>query len=317
MHAFPELPAAHDVKVHQAVVVVVEPDGARAGALQQRAEFLRAEAVREVDTPAFAAVSSKRIGAGRLRRGPRPEGGRQSSRVELSFRSSSGRPAAQQQRRRFRAAQKDARERHSRAPAPDRHGIRRRRAALRAWPRTSPSPLATVFPAAFNNSKRMARSDGGLHEQGAIALYRSLPERHRRAAVVQRPHPDGRDRAPRDPRSRRIHIQAEQVCAFAISQCETGGAWGFRGRGSERAGPLRRPRMASTFSGHGLAPVSSGRCRKAAPGSGRNPASSSPGAISAGLPANSPATLGSSTSTARGGRKARQPSVRIENDVAR
>ena len=245
----PELPAADDVKVQQAVVVVIEPDGAGAGALQQRAEFLRAEAVGEVDCRLWPPFSSKRIGAGRLRRRPRRTGRRQSSRVELSFGSSSSRSRGSASAASVRCCATESRGRRSRARAPDRHGIRRRRAALRAWPRTSPFPLRRSSRPRSSSSKRMARSAGVCTKNEPSLLDRSLPERHGRAAVVQRPDADGRDGAAR--RSAIATCTHSGRAGSRLPDCPvtTGGAWEFRGRGSERAGPLRCPPLASTFSG--------------------------------------------------------------------
>ncbi len=49
MHSlFERLPTDH-VKIGQSIIVIVEPDAARAGAFEQRSQFLRAEAVRELD----------------------------------------------------------------------------------------------------------------------------------------------------------------------------------------------------------------------------------------------------------------------------
>ena len=49
MHAVFQRLAADHVEIGQSVVVVIEPDAAGAGAFEQRAEFLRAEAVGELN----------------------------------------------------------------------------------------------------------------------------------------------------------------------------------------------------------------------------------------------------------------------------
>ena len=60
--------AADHVEVGQAVVVVVEPDAAGAGAFEQRAELLRAEAVRELNAGLCGGVFEHRMVLGwRLR----------------------------------------------------------------------------------------------------------------------------------------------------------------------------------------------------------------------------------------------------------
>ena len=76
-----ERPAVDHVEVGQAVVVVVEPDAARAGAFEQRTQLARAKAVREVDAGLvgriFKSNGSGRRG-GRWCRGLRDEhGGKQ------------------------------------------------------------------------------------------------------------------------------------------------------------------------------------------------------------------------------------------------
>ncbi len=63
MQAGPERLAAGHVKVEQAVVVVVEPDGAGAGAFEERAQF-PAPKLWVNWMPAFAVASSNRIGPG-------------------------------------------------------------------------------------------------------------------------------------------------------------------------------------------------------------------------------------------------------------
>ena len=50
MHRIVERPAVHNVKRRPPRVVVVEPDAARAGALQQRSQLGRPEAVRKINT---------------------------------------------------------------------------------------------------------------------------------------------------------------------------------------------------------------------------------------------------------------------------
>ena len=60
MHPLLQRSPAYNIKVKQSVVVVVEPDASRAGAFQQRAEFLCPEAVSE-RIPEFEVASSKRI----------------------------------------------------------------------------------------------------------------------------------------------------------------------------------------------------------------------------------------------------------------
>ncbi len=56
MHRVIERTAVDDVEIGQAIVVVVEPDAAGAGAFEQRSQLRRTEAVREVDAGLVACV---------------------------------------------------------------------------------------------------------------------------------------------------------------------------------------------------------------------------------------------------------------------
>ena len=51
-----ERPSVGDVQVKKSIVVVIEPDAARAGSFEERAELRRAEAVREIDASFLAGV---------------------------------------------------------------------------------------------------------------------------------------------------------------------------------------------------------------------------------------------------------------------
>ncbi len=78
MHAVFQRLAADHVEIGQSVVVVVEPDAAGAGAFEQRAELLRAEAVRELNAGLRGGIfEPDRAGRTRWRRLRQQRGGQE------------------------------------------------------------------------------------------------------------------------------------------------------------------------------------------------------------------------------------------------
>ena len=155
MHSLLERDAADHIEIRQAVVVVIEPDGAAAGAFEQRPEFL-APKLWVKWMPDFSVTSSKRMGGlpcsaatGREQR----QG--QQQLASTSFHASVSGVNGQIQIYRSRGAEQNRGSLRSPARVQGPHGSPRTRAARRGAPRTSPSPpgrLSHPCPATQNGS---------------------------------------------------------------------------------------------------------------------------------------------------------------------